>query len=143
MIGLTDTFARGAINARKSRSPVRAAKNGARRFAPVPRAKFGALFDLSKTPRLKFLDKLCAEHRTREQSRSLTEQHCAEVSALVTALNERAELEGWSQRELAKRAALSWRTWGRIRSGQVNAAEWLPKLRAAVARLNKGETIHV
>ena len=44
--------------------------------------------------------------------------------------------EPWSQRRLAKECGLSWSGWVRCRTGCVRARRWLPKLEAAVARLN-------
>jgi hypothetical protein len=59
----------------------------------------------------------------------------SEFQRSVCALQEKADADDWSARELSRRAGLSLRTWGRIRAGRVNSETWLPKLRAAVAIL--------
>ncbi|HEY3762682.1 MAG TPA: hypothetical protein VGN23_13125 [Verrucomicrobiae bacterium] len=44
--------------------------------------------------------------------------------------------EPWSQRPLSKKIGIAWATWLRCRNGKVNARTWLPKLEAAIVRLN-------
>lgn len=57
------------------------------------------------------------------------------LQASVNALLSRARTEAWSQRELSRRAGIPFRTWRRVRDGQVDALAWLPKLQPALARL--------
>jgi len=60
----------------------------------------------------------------------------AELRQRVDAMLALAAGEGWSQRELTRRACLKWSSWCRLRTGQMDPAVWLPRLRHAAARLN-------
>jgi hypothetical protein len=125
-------------NAPHRASAVSAPKIGPNGFGPVPRARIAAIFDKSKTPKLKFLDKLIAEHHAVIVRRDARQTKAEELSGLVSALKEKAETEQWSGRELASKIGFPWSTWHRISAGRVNAADYLPKLRSAALRILKG-----
>jgi hypothetical protein len=111
-------------------------RTGSNAFGPIPRARIAPIFDSSRLPKLKFLDRLAAELKAAQLKRAELLATGTELSALVAHLKSRAEAEQWSQRELAQRLGLSWGTWQRICHSAIDPIEWLPKVRAAAGRLD-------
>ena len=109
---------------------------------PLPRARLTQILAPSHTPNLKLLDKLIAEQRAHDASRQNLLTDSAELSKVIAVLQSKAKAEEWSQRELAAKVGLSKSTWHRICKGHVAPAEYLPRLRSAAARLQKGVNTH-
>lgn len=59
----------------------------------------------------------------------------AQLQTMVAQLLQRAEREKWSERELLVRIVIQRGTFYRLRHQQINPLKWLPKLKAAAARL--------
>lgn len=125
------------MNATPTTSPARWPK----RFGPASRRGNGQLSALSKDRILRLraeladpapipsLARLISE-AVRSQNNTQSEQ---ELKTSVTRLLTHAQTEQLSQRQIAKRAGLTWGTWLRIRDGLADPVAWLPKLRAALA----------
>jgi hypothetical protein len=73
------------------------------------------------------------KYDARKRTEATLESELAECLGRLESLA--AELD-WSGRQIAERLGLSETTWRRLKAGQLDLAVWLPKLRAAVARLN-------
>ena len=115
------------------RSAVVSRPSGANEFAPLSRARLAQILAPGYCPKLKFLDKLIREQKTFDARHSETEAQSAELSKLITAIQTKAAAEEWSQREFCARLGIAPRAWRRLCARQVNAAEWLPRLRRATA----------
>ena len=82
------------------------------------------------------LDRWQAAHERHEQKAQRRATAAVELHLSVLKLLQHAEAQEWSQRELARRAGLSWGAFRRCRDGQIDPTTWLPKLHAALSKLN-------
>jgi hypothetical protein len=111
-------------------------KNVARALPRPLCARIRLAITESEAAKLGILDRWQAA-QLRQAKRALKQAWLAgEFQRSVEALLQRAATEEWSQRKLAMRAGLSFRSWRRIRDRNVNPAAWLPKLRAALEGLH-------
>lgn len=110
---------------------------GAKRLAPPPRAAVSLPFRIPESrlsairvePQLpRFAAVLLNASREAEIP--------AERDKLIARLESWATGQGVGRKELAVAAGFSWGTWRRLRDGRASAADWLPQLRAAAARLS-------
>jgi len=92
----------------------------------------------SYCPEIKFVNKVIAEQKAFDASRQNLLTDSAELSKVIAALKSKAEAEQWSQRELADKIGLPVSTWRWVCNGSAKPAEWLPRLRRAAARIQKG-----
>lgn len=60
------------------------------------------------------------------------------LQRMLDQLKDIAETNHWSQRKLADKVGISDRTLRRLKNGQSEPAEYLPKLESAVTRLQPG-----
>jgi hypothetical protein len=104
----------------------------------LPKSRLASVFNAPVTPRL---DAILAAAGMDIQQSQLSEARCATLDAerrdKVEDMLARAAGEGWSQRELARRAGLKWSSWHRLKTGQIDLVLWLPRLREASNRLQQ------
>ena len=116
-------------------SAVPSRPSGPNRNGPLSRARLAHILAPGNSSKLKFLDKLIAEQKNFDANRAQTANHSAALVRLVAAVQGRAALEEWSQREVCARLGFTRTSWQRLCAGQVNPIEWLPRLRDAAHRL--------
>jgi len=109
--------------------------SGAKRFAPPLGARIRASLASSEVR----IPAILTAHIQR-QARFTRQQAAgnalaAELAAAVQGAESLGQEGKWSQRKLAAKLGLCPRTWRRIRSLKVNAADWLPKIRSAIPHL--------
>lgn len=90
----------------------------------------------SQAAKLGLRDRWLAAVKKREMRADKKRQAIDRLTEMVSRLLDRAQEEHWSQRQLAARIQIPETTFRRIRNGNVIAEEWLPKIEAALARLN-------
>jgi hypothetical protein len=115
-----------------------AKRASAGRSFTIPPSRLRSILDHPKTP---CLNALLAQAGQSFQQTQATEAECAafdiERREQIEAMIARANGEGWSQRELARRSGLSWGGWRRILSGTADLSLWMPRLREAANRLQE------
>lgn len=89
----------------------------------------------SEAVKIGMLDRWRAALRRRERRQRKKAAAAADLQRSVAELLQRAQAQGWSQRKLAAKADIARTTFRRVLNLQVNPKAWLPKVRAAVSRL--------
>lgn len=110
--------------------------SGPNRNGPLCSARVAQILAPGHSLKLTFLDQLLAEQKQFEASRAQSAGQFAALSELVAKIQDRATGEEWSQREVCARLGITRTSWQRLCAGQVNPAEWLPRLRDAATRLH-------
>jgi septal ring factor EnvC (AmiA/AmiB activator) len=110
--------------------------SGANRFAPGLRARIRAALAQSKAR----IPAIIAEQIARQAEFSRKQARASsletDLRSEIQQLQSLAEKQKWSERKLAAKLGFCPRTWRRVRDLNVNPADWLSRLRKALARLN-------
>jgi ribosome-binding protein aMBF1 (putative translation factor) len=91
----------------------------------------------SEAAKIGILDRWRAAMDRRQERQAKKITTTTHLNDCLADLLRKAQAEGWSQRQLALKIEIPDRTFRRIRKQQIDASVWLPKLTAALERLNR------
>ncbi len=121
-----------AFALRKSASALLTHPSGAKRFAPPLGARIRASLASSEVRIPAILTDSIQRQAGFTRQQAASNALAAELATAVQGAESLAQEAQWTQRKLAAKLGLCPRTWRRIRSLEVNPADWLPKIHSTI-----------